>query len=98
MKDFGTISAIDLNRRAPIYSVELAVDLSRARAMLGRAADVDNDHIVSWGHLTNEEVFGLALCEDDEHYREDLLIDLKLLASMQSSSSITLYFRMKSDG
>jgi hypothetical protein len=90
--EFGTISAIDLDRRALIDSIEIAVRVSRARAALGRAADFEDERIVSWGRLTRDEMLSLAACEQDERHRETLLLEIDELLSGAELRAITLYY------
>jgi hypothetical protein len=90
---FGTIAAVDLNRRTLIDSIAIAVHVSRVRAVLGRAADFEDERIVSWGHLTRDEVLSLAACEQDEGDRAELLLELDHLLSRTERFAITLYYQ-----
>lgn len=90
--EFGAIFAINLDRRALIDSTEIAVHISQARAALGRAPDIEDDRIVSWGYLTRDELLSLAACEEDERDRELLLLEIDDLLSGAEPRAITLYY------
>jgi hypothetical protein len=92
-REFGTISAIDLNRRTLIDSIEIAVHVLQARAALGRAADFEDEQIVSWGHLTRDEMLSLAACEQNECARAELLLEFDQLLSGAERHAITLYYQ-----
>jgi len=92
---FGTIAAIDLNRRTLIELTDFPVHVSRVRAVLGRAADFEDERIVSWGRLTIDEMLNLFACEQGEYtdVLEEQLLEFDQLLSHPERYAITLYYK-----
>jgi hypothetical protein len=91
---FGNIAAIDLNRRTVLEVFDIAVHLSQARVVLERAADFEDERIVSWGRLTLNEIRGLFACVQTDYievYQEQLL-EYEQLLSYPERYTITFYY------
>lgn len=94
----GTILGIDRMLRAGVRRSVVCIPRERAAEVLGRAPDIEQPNLVSWGNLSRTSITDLLTEAAEPSGREDVLEEVCSLFQDEGQLQWCLYYRWSKDG
>jgi hypothetical protein len=92
---FAMLIAIDRVTRARVDEVEFVVTTDALCQAFGRAPDFRDEHMISWGSVTYDEVVHLARAQLFDEDRDELIAELGEFFAKWPTAAVSLYQRPK---